>query len=197
MNSAQTMDKALAIAVIIEATPAVPVVFSTGYACRIANAIADRPNHFYMTGSMGLAANIGTGIALALHRTVVVVDGDGSLAMNPGCLLAAGSLDELRLLHVVLDDGNYASTGGQRSPTRHLDFAALALSSGYAHAHRVDTGHALAEHLAAAVPACAKPTLLHCAITPSAAKPPPRIDMALAEHARRFTDYLRPFPITS
>jgi sulfopyruvate decarboxylase subunit beta len=59
------MDKADAISAVIDATPDTPVIFSTGYACRIANSIADRPNYFYMTGSMGLAANIGTGIAAA------------------------------------------------------------------------------------------------------------------------------------
>jgi thiamine pyrophosphate-dependent acetolactate synthase large subunit-like protein len=184
------MDKIQAIAGVIDATLTVPVVFTTGYACRIANGIADRPNHFYMTGSMGLAANIGTGIALALGRTTVVVDGDGSLAMNPGCLLAAGAMPDLRLLHIVLDDATYASTGGQPSPTRHVDFTALAKSSGYAVTHHVDTEHALADRLTAAVADCPAPTLLHCTVTPDTANPPPRIDVDLADHAQRFAHYL-------
>lgn len=86
------MNKTAVIRALIEATSTDPIIFTTGYSCRIARNVADRPNHFYMTGSMGLAASIGTGIALSTGRLVVVVDGDGALAMNPGCLLTAGAL---------------------------------------------------------------------------------------------------------
>jgi sulfopyruvate decarboxylase subunit beta len=192
------MDKTEAIAAIIRTTPTTPIVFTTGYACRIANGIADRPNHFYMTGSMGLAANIGTGIAQMLGQTVVVVDGDGSLAMNPSCLLAAGALQGLPLLHIVLDDGAYASTGGQASPTSHIDFGALAESCGYAATYRVASAGDLTRHVSnAVISGCRAPTLLHCVVVADSAGPPPRIEADLADHAQRFGRHLRTLASTN
>jgi sulfopyruvate decarboxylase subunit beta len=64
-----------------------PVVFTTGYTSREAHYLADRPNHFYMTGSMGMAGAIGMGIAASTYTPVVVVDGDGALLMNLSTLL--------------------------------------------------------------------------------------------------------------
>ncbi|MEO7262328.1 MAG: enduracididine biosynthesis enzyme MppP [Jatrophihabitantaceae bacterium] len=196
MSANLTIDKTKAIQTIIDAAGDLPVVFTTGYSCRIAKSLADRDGHFYMTGSMGLAANIGTGISLALDRTTFVVDGDGSLAMNPSCLLVAGAIPTLPLVHIVLDDGAYDSTGGQPSPTQRLDFCALARAAGYAEAWQVYEATALARCLEAQVARCSAPTFMHCLITPDTAAPPPRIDLSLAEHAGRFSRHLRGLPRT-
>jgi sulfopyruvate decarboxylase subunit beta len=110
--------------------------------------------------------------------------------MNPGCLLTAGAVPNLPLQHIVLDDGAYASTGGQLSPTHRVDFPTLARSSGYAATHRVATKQALAHRLAESEGSCSGPTLLHCAIEPNSAGPPPRIDVGLVEHAQRFSGFL-------
>src|SRR6202011_3931212 len=54
-----------------------PVIHANGYVCRESFAVRDRPENFYMIGSMGLASSIGLGAALARDdRTVVVFDGD-------------------------------------------------------------------------------------------------------------------------
>src|SRR5271163_3910952 len=46
-----------------------------------------RPQNFYMLGSMGLAAPIALGVALAQpRRHVIALEGDGSLLMQLGCL---------------------------------------------------------------------------------------------------------------
>lgn len=185
------MKKAEAIATILQATGDAPVVFTTGYSCRIARSISDRPSNFYMAGSMGLAADIGIGIALVLGRTAVVVDGDGSLAMNPSCLLTAGALPDLPLLHIVLNDGIYASTGGQLSPTLRTDFCALARSAGYGATYQAATIAALERCLGSQLPYCARPTLVQCAVSPQLAVPPPRIDIGLTTHAERFSQYLQ------
>jgi sulfopyruvate decarboxylase subunit beta len=186
------MIKAEAIEIVVKAASNTPIVFTTGYSCRIAQSIADRDSHFYMTGSMGLAATIGTGISLSTGRTVVVVDGDGSLAMNPNCLLTAGSLPGLDLVHIVIDDGAYESTGGQSSPTARLDFCRLARAAGYSHAYRVSTSTALADRLAERLARHSGPVLLHCRVTRNqAVPPPPRISIGLTRHAARFSRYLR------
>ncbi len=123
-------DKSAAIAEILASAPGVPTVFTTGFASRVAASMDDRPSHFYMTGSMGLALALGIGVAMSSGRTTIVVDGDGSLLMNPAALLATGAAPELPVIHIVLDDGVYASTGGQPTPGERADLAGLATASG-------------------------------------------------------------------
>ncbi|MFE3414742.1 thiamine pyrophosphate-dependent enzyme [Streptomyces mirabilis] len=185
------MNKHDAIGAVIAATTDEPVIFTTGFTCRIAQNIADRPSHFYMTGSMGLAADIGIGVALSSNRTTVVVDGDGSLAMNPGCLLTAGGFPDLRLLHIVLDDGIYESTGGQDVPTDHVDFCALAQAAGYRSVQHVTNRTTLQRVLPEAL-RCHGPTLLHSSITTTGSTTPgPRVTLHLPQVSGRFTQYLR------
>ncbi|MFY1633683.1 thiamine pyrophosphate-dependent enzyme [Solwaraspora sp. WMMB335] len=186
------MNKTDAIATVIRETTDEPVIFTTGYSCRIARSIADRANHFYMTGSMGLAANIGIGVALASRRPVVVVDGDGSLTMNPSCLFTAGALPDLRLVHLVLDDRSYESTGGQAVPSERIRFGALALAAGYRDASQTGDVGGLSELLRAGL-RCAGPTFVHCTIDSiQGMTPPPRIEPDLRWLAMRFTEYVKP-----
>lgn len=71
---------------------------------------------------MGSASSVGLGLALARPDVrVVVLDGDGSLLMNLGSLVTIGSWQPSNLVHVVLDNGRYAVTGGQRTPTADSD----------------------------------------------------------------------------
>ncbi|MFJ3804253.1 thiamine pyrophosphate-dependent enzyme [Streptomyces sp. NPDC090088] len=126
-----------ALTALLEREPSALTVTTCGYITRDVYNIADRDNHFYLVGSMGMAAPIGLGIALAHpDRRVLVLDGDGSYAMNPGCLpmIAEHRPD---LVHVVLDNGAHESTGGQRTVSLG-DPAAMALAAGYAAAHTVD-----------------------------------------------------------
>jgi sulfopyruvate decarboxylase subunit beta len=184
------VNKIEAITEVIRATADEPIIFTTGYASRIASSVADRSSHFYMTGSMGLAANIGLGIALSTRSTVVVVDGDGSLAMNPGCLLSAGSFPATKLLHVVLDDRRYESTGGQPVPSGRTDFVGLSLAAGYGKAVQIDDLTELIAALPAALES-ACPQLLHCVLSDARiGRPPPRIVPDLRRHRARFVSHL-------
>ena len=50
-------------------------------------ASGQRPQNFYMLGSMGLAIPIALGVAIAQpRRHVIALEGDGSLLMQLGCL---------------------------------------------------------------------------------------------------------------
>lgn len=52
-----------------------------------------RPQNFYMLGSMGLAIPIALGVAIAQpKRHVVALEGDGSLLMQLGCLTTGKSV---------------------------------------------------------------------------------------------------------
>jgi thiamine pyrophosphate-dependent acetolactate synthase large subunit-like protein len=80
---------------------------------------------------MGLASSIGVGLAMARpDLRVFVLDGDGSLLMNLGSLATIGLLQPANLVLVVMDNEEYATTGGQQTPTAHganLDAAAHAI----------------------------------------------------------------------
>ncbi|GAA1997079.1 thiamine pyrophosphate-dependent enzyme [Catenulispora subtropica] len=184
------MNKVEAIRTVLDHAADAPVVFTTGYACRIARGIADRPGHFYMTGSMGLASSIGAGLALQTGRTAIVVDGDGSVLMNPVGLLTVGALAALPLLQVVLDDGRYASTGGQAVPSRRVDLGALAGACGYRSVYETDRVEELAELLDAALPHCPGPVFVRCDLREPDPPVAPRIDADLPAHAARFARHV-------
>jgi len=89
------------------------VVSNLGWPSKELYAIKHQPSNFYMLGSMGMVTPIGLGIALSSHKEVVVIDGDGSLLMNPGTLATAASAAPENLTIVAIDNGAYGSTGNQ------------------------------------------------------------------------------------
>lgn len=186
----ERMNKTSAIETIISVTSDQPVVFTTGYACRIAKHLADRPNHFYMTGSMGLSASIATGVAMTTGKTAVAVDGDGSLLMNPTCLITAGAMPDLPFVHIVLDDSAYASTGGQTAPSVGTDFTDWARTSGYPSAFRTAHRDEFSGLLRSALTQVS-PTLIQCVLSTPDDKVPPRINLDLAEHQHRISQHIR------
>lgn len=171
--------------------PTEPIVFSTGYISRIAHALRDRPNHFYMVGSMGLASSFGAGIAAQAGRRTVVVDGDGSFLMGVSGLLLRDDLAGAdHLVHVVLNDGEYDSTGGQPGPVSARRISALAQAAGYAEVYEVDDGRSLDRALTAVTAAPVHgPVLVHCRVAPSHAAPP-RIHLELSDIFARLRGYL-------
>jgi sulfopyruvate decarboxylase subunit beta len=79
--------------------------------------IKHQPSNFYMLGSMGMATPIGLGISLASDKEVVVIDGDGSILMNPGSLATAAHFSPPNLTILAVDNSSYGSTGGQLTLT--------------------------------------------------------------------------------
>jgi phosphonopyruvate decarboxylase len=109
-----------------------PIVHANGYICRESFAVGDRPQNFYMIGSMGLASAIGLGLSLARPQSsTVVFDGDGNLLMNFGILAMVGGLRPGNLVHVVFDNEVYGSTGNQASPSRGVRLDRVAAAAGY------------------------------------------------------------------
>lgn len=95
-------------------------------------AAAQRPQNFYMLGSMGLAAPIALGVAMAQpQRQVFALEGDGSLLMQLGTLGTIASVKPKNLAIVVWDNGAYQITGGQPTLTSTtVDLVAIAKGAG-------------------------------------------------------------------
>jgi len=95
----------------------------------------DRPQHFYIWNSLGLAPSVGLGLALAQPKQqVIVLDGDGGTLMNPGALVTIARLAPFNLLHIVWDNGEYQLTGGQPTATATVtDLAAMGRGAGLQH----------------------------------------------------------------
>ncbi len=93
-----------------------------------------RPQNFYMLGSMGLAIPIAFGVAIAQpQRHVVALEGDGSLLMQLGCLATVAMQAPKNLTMVVWDNGLYQITGGQLTASASAaDLVAIARGSGIA-----------------------------------------------------------------
>ena len=98
-------------------------------------ATGNRPQNFYMLGSMGLAIPIALGVAIAQpKRHAIALEGDGSLLMQLGCLATVGMLKPENLTIVVWDNGVYQITGGQPTASASADLVAIARGAGIANA---------------------------------------------------------------
>ena len=130
--------RAQAIGALLELLTDQPVVICNGFPSREAYRLADRPTHFYMIGSMGMAAAIGLGVALSKpSKKVVVFDGDGNVLMGMGTLSTVGALKPQNFVHVVFDNEVYGSTGNQPTLSRTVRLDHVAKAAGYVNVERV------------------------------------------------------------
>ena len=128
-----------AIAQIVPLLGRSPAVCATGFIAREVQAALDRPENFYVIGSMGMCSSIGLGIALARpDQKVFVIDGDGSVLMNLGNLALVGALKPKNFIHIVLDNEAYASTGNQKTISSAVRLDAVARAAGYTIATRLE-----------------------------------------------------------
>ncbi len=91
-----------------------------------------RPQNYYMLGSMGLAIPIALGVAIAQpQRHVVALEGDGSLLMQLGCLATVATQAPKNLTMIVWDNGIYQITGSQPTASAtSADLVAIARGAG-------------------------------------------------------------------
>lgn len=166
------------------------VIATTGKTGRELFTIADRPNHLYVVGGMGTASGIGFGIAQANpDRKVVVIDGDGAALMKMGALATIGRYQPKNLLHIVLDNEQHDSTGGQQTASSVTRFADVAAATNYRRAAYAEKR----EDLEAILPGFRNqpgPALLHMKIRPGSPENLGRPTVKPHEVKARFMDFL-------
>ena len=124
------------------------VVCANGLISRETFTIRDRTENFYMIGSMGMASSIGLGVALSKpSKKIIILDGDGNLLMNLGSLPMTGSLQPKNLLHIVLDNEAYASTGNQPTISNVIELEEIAKSAKYDYIRKVATNEELTKEV--------------------------------------------------
>ncbi len=114
------------------------VISTTGLISREIFEKFDSKRNIYAPGSMGLVSSIGLGLAMTCPATrVVVIDGDASLLMNLGSIVTIGNKQPTNLLHIVLDNGAYASCNEERSMSEAARLDTLASNVGYQYVRAV------------------------------------------------------------
>jgi phosphonopyruvate decarboxylase len=153
--------------------------------------------------AMGHAADLALGIALARpKRTVICLNGDGSMLMTLGTLATVVGARAGNLVIMVVDNGNYEITGSQAVPAAGLiNYAAMAEAAGFPRVFRFDEPREYVE----AVPGILTtpgPTLVQVRVEPgsegpigrSSEEPARYLRLSLAEWSRVFRDALTADP---
>jgi thiamine pyrophosphate-dependent acetolactate synthase large subunit-like protein len=104
--------------------------------------ISTRPNRDVPLGdpAMGGHASFAFGLAMARpDQKVVVFDSEGDLLMGLGVLATVAELQPKNFYHFLLDNGCYATTGGQPVPNaKNISYDAVARGAGYSHVFAYD-----------------------------------------------------------
>lgn len=128
------MTRIEALQAIVAAFPDAPTVVTLGVTARELAAVSRRDNHLYVLDSMGLPPAIGLGLSVSLEDSrfekVITLEGDGGLLMGLSSLATVGLLQPRKYLLIVLDNGVYAATGGQKTAAAAVDFCAVARGCG-------------------------------------------------------------------
>lgn len=184
-----------AIAEVLRLLPDALCVSTTGYISRDLFHQGDRAQNFYLQGAMGHAVSVAAGLAVCRpdHR-VIAIDGDGSALMHLGSMSTVGQTATANLVHVVLDNGSYESTGGQATTASTTRLPEVAQACGYRRA--ISVGSVAELRAAAGAVTGPGPVLVHFRI---AARSPasgsrPSGTVTVDEYARRFAAHAQGVP---
>jgi thiamine pyrophosphate-dependent acetolactate synthase large subunit-like protein len=116
------------------------VVCALGMAANEWWAVTQSEDSFYMHGGMGFAASFALGLATALpHVPVWVLNSDGSLSMNLGCLLTEAGQQPANLKHFVVDNQRYQTVDTMPMVNQdNSDYAVIAKGAGIRQVATID-----------------------------------------------------------
>ncbi len=165
------------------------VISTTGMISREVAQAQDRQGNFYMIGSMGLASALGLGIALNYKKRVFILEGDGSALMDLGTFANIGASRVGNLIHIVLDNQSYQSTGNQPTISRHIPLEKIALACGYRKGFKIIDARRLSK-LISALPNSG-PIFILVKVAGKSLIPSKRVSLAPNRIAERMADFLR------
>jgi thiamine pyrophosphate-dependent acetolactate synthase large subunit-like protein len=95
---------------------------------------------FYVHGAMGFAASFALGLALSLpQQQILLLNADGSLCMNLGCLLTEAGQAPKNLKHFVIDNRVYQTVSAVPMVNQTLtDYVGIARAAGISKARQID-----------------------------------------------------------
>lgn len=103
-----------------------------GYISRSFYQELNDPSHcLFVVGAMGHTSNIAAGIASYTNKKIVAIEGDGSLLMHLENLAFIGNQNLSNFIHIIMDNGCYNSTGGQKTISKDVDLCSIANNCGY------------------------------------------------------------------
>ncbi len=116
------------------------VVCALGMAANEWWAVTKSEDSFYMHGGMGFAASFALGLASALPEVPVwVLNSDGSLSMNLGCLLTEAGQQPTNLKHFVVDNQRYQTVDTMPMVNQdNSDYALIAKGAGIRQVTTID-----------------------------------------------------------
>src|SRR5215472_12179684 len=116
------------------------VVCALGMAANEWWAVTRSEDSFYMHGGMGFAASFALGLALSIPKTPVwVLNSDGSLCMNTGCLITEAGQQPRNLKHFVVDNQCYQTVETMPMVNQGgADYTAMARGAGIEQAITID-----------------------------------------------------------
>ncbi len=190
--SGNRLTRTEALELIVRAQPADrAIIATTGKTGRELFTVSDSPANIYVVGGMGTASGIGLGITHALpDQAVTVIDGDGAALMKLGTFATIGYYQPKNLLHIVLDNEQHDSTGGQQTVSSTVRFAEVAAAVNYRHAAFAEDRAGIAEALKTLLP-LAGPSLLHIKIKPGSPAKLGRPTIKPHEVKQRFMEFLQ------
>lgn len=162
------------------------IIHANGAISRESFLCRDRRENFYLLGSMGLASSVALGVALNRPgQRVIVLDGDGNILMGLGNLALIGALKPKNLIHLVLDNQAYGTTGNQPTISPYLPLYQIAQAAGYQESYLIDHEDKLQEAFTASLSRVG-PIFFQVKVSPEVPQASPRIPYSAREMKERF-----------
>ena len=162
------------------------VVVTTMSVTRAWGRLSDHDLDFASTDSaMGHAADLALGIALARpDRTVVCLNGDGSMLMTLGTLATVVGSGASNYVLFVIDNGVFEITGHQSvAASGQVDYAAMAQAAGFQRVLTFDDARSYAESIGDILTQPG-PTFVHLMVEPGSEGPISRNDREKGRYLR-------------
>ncbi|MBW2040233.1 MAG: sulfopyruvate decarboxylase subunit beta [Deltaproteobacteria bacterium] len=162
------------------------IIHANGAMSRESFFCRDRRENFYLLGSMGLASSVALGVALHQPQgKVIVLDGDGNILMGLGNLALIGALRPENLIHLVLDNQAYGTTGDQPTISPDIPFYKIAQAAGYREAYLIDQENKLQKVFSESLSGLG-PVFIQIKVSQEVSKTCPRIPYSARKIKERF-----------